>query len=154
MSAPTARNERVGIRGASAEDLPAITALDAKTTGIPKPGYWKDLFARFGARGDGRAVLLAEVDGEPVGFIIGEIRAWEFGSPPCGWIFALSVDPGCRQGGVASGLFDAICAFFRENGMHKVRTMLRRDDHLVMAFFRAQGMMAGPFIQLEKDLDQ
>jgi len=31
--------------------------------------------------------------------------------------------------------------------------MLARDDQLVMSFFRSQGMMAGPFIQLEKSLD-
>ena len=32
--------------------------------------------------------------------------------------------------------------------------MLDRGNHLVLDFFRGQGMMAGPFIQLEKDLDE
>lgn len=143
----------VRVRGATPDDLQTIIRLDAGVTAVPKPGYWRDLLERYRERGQGRAVLVAESDGQPVGFIIGEVRAWEFGSPPCGWIFALAVDPALRQSGVASLLFDAICAFFRDQGVNKVRTMLRRDDHLVMAFFRSQGMMAGPFIQLEKDLE-
>ncbi len=31
--------------------------------------------------------------------------------------------------------------------------MLARDDYLNMAFFRSQGMMGGPFVQLEMPLD-
>jgi hypothetical protein len=35
----------------------------------------------------------------------------------------------------------------------KVRTLLARDNKLILSFFRSQGMMAGPFIPLEMDLD-
>lgn len=142
------------VRPATAADLPAVIALDAESTGLAKPEYWRDLFELFGDRKFGRHFLVAELDGEVVGFITGEVRAWEFGSPPCGWVFAINVKPGIRLGGIATGLFDAICAQFRTAGMVKVRTMLRRDHHLIMSFFRSQGMMAGPFIQLEKDLEQ
>ena len=31
--------------------------------------------------------------------------------------------------------------------------MLARDDDLNMVFFRSQGMMGGPFVQLEMPLD-
>jgi hypothetical protein len=31
--------------------------------------------------------------------------------------------------------------------------MLSRDNKLILSFFRSQGMMAGPFIPLEMDLD-
>lgn len=141
------------IRSATAADLPTIIGLDEAATRLPKPDYWRDLFERFQARGRGRAFLIAQIDGKTVGFITGEVRAWEFGSPPCGWIFGLAVDPDYRQHGIATALFDAISAFFRDGGVTRCRTMLRRDDHLVMAFFRSQGMMAGPFIQLEKDLE-
>lgn len=154
MGAPERTASALTIRLAAEADLGAIAALDGKTSGLPKPHYWRDLFERFQTRREGRVILVAESDDALVGFMVGEIRAWEFGSPPCGWIFALAVDPDCREGGLGSGLFDAACDFFRQNGVAKVRTMLRRDDSLVMSFFRSQGMMAGPFVQLEKDLDQ
>ncbi len=140
------------IRTATADDLPRMIALDEAATKLAKPQYWHELLDK--ARTRGRAILVAEIDDRIVGFITGEVRAWEFGSPPCGWIFGLAVDPAYRQHGIATELFDAMCAFFRRSGVTHARTMLRRDDHLVLAFFRSQGMMAGPFVQLEKDLDE
>ena len=47
-------------------------------------------------------------------------------------------------------LFNAMCEKLEEDGIETVRTMIARADHLNMSFFRAQGMMAGPFIELEK----
>ena len=62
--------------------------LDIRITGLTKPAYWEDMFARHDDRPN-RFFLVAEsAERRVVGFIIGEIRAWEFGSPPCGWIFA------------------------------------------------------------------
>ena len=34
-----------------------------------------------------------------------------------------------------------------------MRTMVARDNRLHLLFFRGEGMMAGPYIQLEKELD-
>lgn len=147
------------IRGARSADVPAISGLDERITGIGKPDYWQDTFARYGER-PGRFFLVAEGQGQGhdqgqglAGFIIGEVRAWEFGSPPSGWVFALGVDPAVRLRKIGSLLFDAICACLAKAGVDTVRTMLARDDNLNMAFFRSQGMMGGPFIQLEMSLD-
>ena len=46
---------------------------------------------------------MAESDGRVCGFVIGEVRDWEFGAPPCGWLFAIDVMPSARQGGVGGG---------------------------------------------------
>jgi N-acetylglutamate synthase-like GNAT family acetyltransferase len=144
----------VKIRTALAEDIPWIVSLDEKTTGEAKHQYWQELFGHFQqSRGTGRAFLVAEQQGRVVGFITGEVRAFEFGSEPCGWVFALNVDQEIRVHNVGTRLFEALCETFGRAGVQKVRTMLNRDNHLVQAFFRSLGMMAGPFIQLEKDLD-
>jgi ribosomal protein S18 acetylase RimI-like enzyme len=150
---PGTESGKFVIRGARSADVPAIGRLDARITGIGKPDYWQDMFARYGKRPD-RFFLVAEGEGRSlVGFIIGEVRAWEFGSPPSGWVFALGVDPAVRLRKIGSQLFDAICACLAKAGVDTVRTMLARDDNLNMAFFRSQGMMGGPFIQLEMPLD-
>lgn len=140
------------VRPAEPSDVPAVIALDAETTGLEKPAYWSDLFERYGRRTQDRFFLIAEHGEQPVGFIVGEVRAWEFGSPPSGWIFAINVKPGTRLLGVGSHLFDSICACFRLAGVQKVRTMLSKEATLLMSFFRSQGMRAGPFIELEKGL--
>ncbi len=140
------------IRPAQPAELPTVIALDAETTGLEKAAYWKERFAWYAGGHRDRFFLIAEHAKEAVGFIVGEVRAWEFGSPPSGWVFAIDVKPSARLHGVGTVLFDAICARFRKSGAQHVRTMLAKDDPLVMSFFRSQGMMAGPFIQLEKRL--
>lgn len=144
----------ITIRSVTAADLDAVIALDTAITGMPKPDYWRGMFERLGHPDSEVAFLVAAQGDRLRGFIVGEVRAWEFGSPPCGWVFAIQVVPDQRLGGLGSALFEALCDRFRRAGITKIRTMLARDAQLVMSFFRSQGMMAGPFIQLEKALDE
>jgi len=150
--APGAAAGAVAVRPVRAADLDAVIAIDTRVTGIEKRAYWQGVHKRYGAsRNDGRQFLVADAGGVVVGFVIGEVRDWEFGSPPCGWVFAIDVDPEARQAGVGTRLLAAICAGFRSAGVTKVRTMLSRDNRLILSFFRSQGMMAAPFIPLEMD---
>jgi ribosomal protein S18 acetylase RimI-like enzyme len=143
----------VRVREARGADLRQVIEIDAGITGLRKPGYWADVLRRYGggARAQ-RHFLVAESAQRVVGYIVGEVRDWEFGSPPCGWVFGVAVRPEARLAGVGSRLLEAICAAFRRTGVHEVRTLLARDNPLVLAFFRSQGMMAGRFIALEKTL--
>jgi len=146
------------IRPVRAPDIPQVIALDARITGLPKPEYWQDILARYSKNRIRERFFLVADESEAgagakiIGFIIGEIRAWEFGSGPCGWIFALSVDPDMRLHGVGEALFESIAAEFKKAGVSKMRTMVARDNRLHLLFFRGEGMMAGPYIQLEKDI--
>jgi ribosomal protein S18 acetylase RimI-like enzyme len=135
-------------------DLDQVIAIDATVTGIEKRKYWTGVYRRYG-RGERneRYFLVALARGRVAGFVIGEVRDWEFGSPPCGWVFAIDVDPQARLGGVGTRLLQAISASFRGAGVRKLRTMLARDNTLILSFFRSQGMMAGPLMALEMDLD-
>ncbi len=148
------RGVRVSIRRAAEADLAAIAALDATTSGKGKPGYWSELFSEFSdAQAANRVFLVAEFDGRLVGFITGEVRAFEFGAERCGWIFAVSVDPALRGRHVGTRLFEEICAVFANSGVDKVCTLVDRDADLVLAFFRGEGMIFGRFLQLEMSLD-
>jgi ribosomal protein S18 acetylase RimI-like enzyme len=142
------------VRPAEADDLDQVIAIDTEITGIEKVDYWYELFHRYGMRAhQNRLFLVAEDAGILQGYIIGEVRDWEFGSPPCGWVFGINVRPETREGGIGTLLLDAICTGFKRSGVTKVRTMLARDNGLIMSFFRSQGMMAAPYIALERDLD-
>lgn len=137
----------VAIRPAQASDLAAISTLDGRLTGSDKPDYWREMLAPE------RHFLVAETGkGALAGFIAGEVRAWEFGQPAAGWVFAIQVDPKTRLTGVGSALFDALAARFKAQGVTRVRTLVDRKDHLILSFFRAQGMVAGPSLQLDKEL--
>ncbi len=126
--------------------------IDARITGLRKPRYWAGILRRYGGRAPQRFFLVAEAGGEVQGYIVGEVRDWEFGSPACGWVFGIGVRPKTRLKGTGTRLLEAICAAFRRCGVEKVRTLLARDNGLVLSFFRSQGMMAAPFIALEREL--
>jgi GNAT superfamily N-acetyltransferase len=142
------------VRRVRAGDIPQVIAIDARVT-----GYWHDTFARYGKRRSDERLFLVAEPGEGrarlpiVGFIVGEVRAWEFGSAPCGWVVALSVEPGARLQGIGQALITAIVEEFKRTGASQMRTMVARNNRLHLMFFRSQGMMAGPYIELEKDLD-
>jgi len=154
-----AGKDAVSVRRVQPGDIADVIALDERVTGLAKPDYWHDVFARYGERRPNERFFLVAERGNAksrrsiLGFIIGEVRAWEFGSTPCGWVFALSVEPRARLHGLGQALFEAISAEFAKAGVDKMRTMVARDNRLHLMFFRSEGMMAGPYIQLEKELD-
>jgi ribosomal protein S18 acetylase RimI-like enzyme len=144
------------VRDLCREDVAGVARIDALHTGRSKRRYWEGVFGRFlqSAPGPLRIGLGAEAAGRLVGYLLGEVRAFEFGSEECGWIFAVAVDPGAGREGVGSHLLAEACARFRDGGVPRVRTMVRRNDVPVLAFFRGNGFRGGPFVQLELDLDE
>jgi ribosomal protein S18 acetylase RimI-like enzyme len=144
----------VTIRPVRRPDLDQVIALDARETGMEKRDYWERVFNRYGraARGAQSWFLVAVAGSAVVGFVVGEVRDWEFGAPPCGWLFAINIEPHARQAGIATRLMGAFCDALRAGGVRKLRTLLARENTLILSFFRSQGMMAAPMIPLEMDL--
>ena len=141
------------VRPVRRADLPAVIALDAAVTGLSKGDYWQRVYRRYGVGGEQqRHFLVAVVGTKVLGFVIGEIRDWEFGAPPCGWVFAIDVAPEFRLAGIATRMLDALRAGFRRLGVRKLRTILARDNTLILSFFRSQGMTAGRLIPLEMEI--
>lgn len=145
---------RVIVRPVRHADLDQVVEIDTIATGLEKRAYWQSIFLRYG-KGDrpDRQFLVAEIDRRVVGFIIGEVRDWEFGEPPCGWVFAINVHPSARLRGIATRMLQALSVGLQQSGVRKLRTILARDNKLVLSFFRNQGMTTGPFMPLEMDLD-
>lgn len=154
MSAPT--STAIEVRPLTPEDLDRVCEIDALHTGVNKPDYWKGVFADFldPDRAETGRVGLAALEGsEMVGYLLGEVRAFEFGSAPCGWVFSVGVVPDHARSGHASTLLEEACRLFRAGGMTTVRTMVLRDDIPVLSFFRARGFVGGEFYQLERRLE-
>ncbi len=146
--------DQVSIRNATLADFNAVLGLD--TVGVPeeKPAYWNEIFNRYVTIGrDDGFFLVAEINDKVIGFIVAEVRAWEFGSSPCGWVFALSVSPTAREIGVGQLMLKEICLRLKKIGVTTVRTMVDRDNKLTLSFFRSQGLRTGRYIELEKSID-
>lgn len=143
------------VRTLRPEDVDDVVRIDAMHTGDDKPAYWARVFREFlGPERNGlRVGLAADDDRGVVGYLLGEVRAFEFGSEPCGWVFAVGVDTDRARRGIASTLLAECGRRFRDAGVERVRTMVRRDQVPVQAFFRANGFVAGRFVQLERELE-
>jgi ribosomal protein S18 acetylase RimI-like enzyme len=146
--------ESIRVRDLQPDDRRGVIRIDAVHTGESKPDYWKRAFRSFLDRGRTplHVGLAAERNGSLVGYLLGEVRAFEFGSEECGWVFAVGVDPEGARAGVASALLQEACNRFREAGVDRVRTMVRRNNVAVLSFFRANSFVGGSFVQLELDL--
>ncbi len=146
---------RLSVRDLRGGDLVEVARIDGLHAGDPKPEYWRDLFPRFldeGAR-ERRLGLIIEAQGRPIGYLLGEVRAFEFGSGPCGWILSVAVDPGEARAGIASFLLAEACARFRRMGVTSVRTLVRRNDVPMLSFFRANEFVGGSSVELERSLE-
>jgi len=146
----------LAIRDLRHEHLEGVVRIDVAHTRLEKPAYWDGVFREFvsGARRPGRVALAAIEAGELVGYLLGEVRAFEFGSEPCGWVFAVGVDPARAREGTASRLLEEACRRFQKAGVARVRTMVRRTDVPVLSFFRSNGFVGGSFTQLELELEE
>lgn len=146
-------SDQLTIRNANQGDLNDVITLDTFSSKAEKPDYWRGIFDHYvGGDKKDQIFLVAESKKKVVGFIVGEVRAWEFGSPPCGWVFALAVSPDAREGGVGRRMFDEMSCRLQQAGVSTVRTMVDRDDKLTLSFFRGMGLRTGKYIELEKTL--
>jgi ribosomal protein S18 acetylase RimI-like enzyme len=146
----------VAIRELRREDLPEVIRIDSLQTGESKPAYWERVFRDFldGEDPPLRVGLCAEGGDGLLGYLLGEVRAFEFGSDTCGWIVAVGVDPGHLRKSIATGLLSVACRRFKSAGIRRVRTMVGRNNVPVLSFFRANGFVGGSFVQLELDLEE
>ena len=152
MSTRPENGKEINISPANLEDVAKIVEIDAEITGATKADFWYAQYVRQNT--DPSALLfVARRSEEVIGYVLGSVQAWEFGSPPCGWIQAVAVRPEHRHSQVASRLFDASVAYFRGHNIDVIRTMVHIDAQSLIAFFRMQGMAAGPYIELEMRAD-
>lgn len=140
------------VRPVDANDADAIIAIDAKVEGESKPEYWQRKLAQITGGVNGHLGLVAEQNGRILGFMLAEVRGWEFRQPQTGWITAVGTDPDYRRGGIARRLLAEMVDDFRARGLQNVRTMVEWSDGEVLSFFTAMGFDRGPFIELEKKL--
>jgi len=104
--------------------------------------------------GDPALCLGAEIDGELVGYMIGEVRLWEFGGgEKTGWIKILAVDPDHQRQGIGRRLGEELLKQFRRRGIRRVRTLVDSYSGELIAYFRSLGFQVLSMLPLEHTMD-
>ena len=134
-------------------DISAIVRIDERISGSYRPDVWERRVG-FYLRRDPGASQVAEAGGKVVGFMLGDLRAGEFGlEEPSGWIERFGIDPDHRGQDLGRRMFDAMVAHFRAGGARSVRTLVDRNDAGLAGFLGALGLIPSPLQALEMRLD-
>ncbi len=143
----------ISLRPISELDIEAVSAIDEKITGSYKPEEWENRFTYYLRRDPGTS-LIAECDGNTVGFMLGDVRSGEFGmEDPAGWIEVVGVDPDQRGKAIGRRLLEGLLQSFRERGVRAVRTLVNDDTQKDLAgFFEAASFKTTPVRTLEYTL--
>lgn len=142
----------VRVRPLDELDIGAIVRIDERITGTYRPDFWEQRVGYY-LRRDPESSQIAEVGGKPVGFMLGDIRAGEFGlEQPSGWIERFGIDPDHRGRDLGKQMFEAICAHFKQAGVTSVRTLVDDKDASVAGFLKAIGFAPSPLQALEREL--
>ena len=145
---PDVQNQ-VRIRPLDELDIDAIVRIDEKIGGQYRPDFWEQRVA-FYLRRDPEASRVAEVDGKVVGFMLGDVRAGEFGiDKPSGWIERFGIDPDYRGRDLGKQMFNEIVLHFRAEGAAAVRTLADGGETGVVGFLKALGFAPSALQALE-----
>lgn len=139
----------ITVRRMRTQDADAVLHINEKITGRPYEAQWASKIIDDITRNP-LGCLVAEEGGEIVGFILGDIRGWEFAIPKSGWIEIVGVDPRFQGKGVARVLIETLHTYFRNHNVDRVMTMVNWNDGGLVGFFRALGFERSEFIILEK----
>jgi len=141
--------EYLKIRPLRVEDLEAIVAIDGKIFGEKRRDYWEKKLRTMGDKAS-EVSLVAEVQGEVLGFILGDISGWEFGVPDTiGWIDTIGVDPAHQKKGLATALAQELFQRLKAIGVRTIYTLVSWNDWDLLQFFHAMGFTRGDMINLE-----
>lgn len=139
----------VRIRPLDELDISGIVRIDENISGIYRPEIWEERVMYYTRRDPG-ASQVAELGGKVVGFMLGDLRAGEFGlDEPSGWIERFGIDPEQRGQDLGRKMFTAIRTHFVASGAKSVRTLVDTNDEVVAGFLKAIGFTPAPLQALE-----
>jgi ribosomal protein S18 acetylase RimI-like enzyme len=134
-------------------DIGSIVRIDERITGQYRPEVWERRVGYY-LRRDPDSSRVAEIDGKVVGFMLGDVRAGEFGlEEPSGWVERFGIDPEHRGRDLGKQLFEAMCAHFQKTGARVVRTLVDGADPGVSGFLEAIGFKPSALKALERRLE-
>jgi ribosomal protein S18 acetylase RimI-like enzyme len=96
--------------------------------------------------------LVAELDGQIVGFMISYILTLGFGIEKSAWIATLGVKPEFMGQDIGKNLAKKIFEIYKSKGIENVYTSVRWNSSDLLSFFKTLGFDRSNFINLRKSI--
>jgi len=146
--------DAVAVRTLKEADLDAVVEIDAAATGRRRPRYFELMVERALKDAPFQVSLVAELDGEVVGFLIATLYYGEYGVfEPSASIDAIGVHPGRRGRHVGRALMRQLRLNLGALHIQKVRTEVMWNDFELLGFFERNGFAPAGRLCLERTLD-
>jgi GNAT superfamily N-acetyltransferase len=141
------------VRVMTVADVDVVTALDAKETKRNRKAYYADKIARCIREPRINTSLLAELDGAPVGFLIGRLLFGEFGIPATRAVLdTFGVHPGFRHQGVGRALMHQYRRNLQALRVEAIDTLVDWDRFGLLAFLKSMGFRPSRDVDLVWDI--
>ncbi|MBE0480385.1 MAG: GNAT family N-acetyltransferase [Dehalococcoidia bacterium] len=138
----------VRVRRMTEADIKSVKEIDRELAGPGRLASWPLRIESHWWVYQGLSNYVAEVDGEVIGFLLGDIRGAAFGTEASGWIDIIGVLPRYQGKGIGRSLVEAFSDECRREGM-KVRVILASDRRLAQ-FWKSMGFSRGRLVCFEK----
>ena len=138
----------ISVRRMTEADIQRVKEIDRELAGPGRIASWPLRIESHWWVYQGLSNYVAEVDGEVVGFLLGDIRGAAFGTEASGWIDIIGVSPRCQGRGIGRSLVEAFSEECRREGM-KVRVILAGNRRLAQ-FLKSMGFSRGRLVCFER----
>jgi ribosomal protein S18 acetylase RimI-like enzyme len=145
--------DRIPVRSMAEADLGYLVAIDRRATGQDRSTYYRRKLREAMHESGVRISLVAELDGQPVGFIMARVEFGEFGhADPEAVMDTIGIDPGYRRAGVARALMSQLIANLATLRVDHVRTELNWNDVGLINYLDNAGFVPAQCVVLSRKL--
>lgn len=131
------------------DDIRQILEMDRRIIGKERVLSWPQKVNRYLEMYFPPLCHVAEVEGKIVGFVLGDVRGWEYALQPAGWVDIMGVEPAYQGKGVGLKLLEAFVRECHRRNM-KTHVVVRKADTRLQAFFKSVGFTEGQLVDYEK----
>lgn len=140
------------LRPMTDQDLAAVALIQERITRAPVSDRWREMLAQH-VGSDSQIGIVAEKDGQVVGFIFGELKVGSFSAEISGWLELVGVVPEQMGAGIGRALAEELLKHFKSLGVEDVLTSVKWDSGDMLAFFKNMGFDRSPYINLQVKLN-
>ena len=147
--------KKVIVRTLREDDTPRLVRMDKEISGRSRTTWYEHRVQRALRDSDITISLVAEVNGLPVGALLGSVHYGEFGQPePIAILDTVLVDRSLARRGIGRALLGQLIKNLKGLRISHLRTEVQWDQSELLAFFGNAGFKPVPRLVLELDLSQ
>lgn len=102
--------------------------------------------------GADKSSLVAQINGEVVGYMVSTTLYAGFGIKKSAWILSIGIHPDFMGQGIGLKLARKICDIYKNKGIENIYSSVLWDSTDVLSFFKKLGFERSEFINLKKKL--